>query len=76
MNTTNDCSLIFEMTFTVPDDVTAAQVYGAALCLPGALANELEQRHISIRIINTKYSLDARQSIRTEFPQPKPYLGD
>jgi hypothetical protein len=76
MTTSNDVTLVFEMTFTVPDDVTAAQVYGAALCLPGELANELKQRHISISNITTKYSLVANQTIRTQFPQPKPYLGD
>jgi hypothetical protein len=64
------------MTFTVPSDVTASQVYGAVLCLPGELANELEQRHISIGNIKTKYHLEARQAITAQFPNPQPYLGD
>jgi hypothetical protein len=64
------------MTFNVPADVTASQVYEAVLCIPGELANELQQRHIPIANVKTKYNLFATQNIRTEFPQPKPYLGD
>jgi hypothetical protein len=76
MTTTNDVSLVFEMTFTMPNDVTASQIYGAMLSLPSHLAVELDEQHISISNIKTKYSLAACQNIRPEFPQPKPYLGD
>jgi hypothetical protein len=76
MTTTNEVSLVFEMTFTMPNDVTASQVYGSVLSLPGHLADELEQQHISISNITTKYNLVATQNIRTQFPQPQPYLGD
>jgi hypothetical protein len=76
MTTTNNVSLIIEMTFTMPNDVTASQVYGSVLLLPEHLAVELSEQHISISNVKTKYSLVACQNIRTEFPQPKPYLGD
>ena len=76
MSTTNNVRLVFEMTFSVPNDVTASQIYGSVLLLPSHLADELQAQHISISNIKTTYNLAACQSIRTEFPQPKPYLGD
>ncbi len=76
MTTTNDVTLIFEMNFTVPSDVTASQLYGSVLSLPLHLADDLEKRHISIGNIKTKYHLEARQAITAQFPNPQPYLGD
>ena len=76
MITTNNVSLIIEMTFTMPNDVTASQVYGSVLSLPDHLADELGEQHISISNIKTKYQLEARQAITAQFPNPQPYLGD
>jgi hypothetical protein len=76
MSTTNDVSLVMEMTFTVPNDVTASQVYGSVLSLPQHLVDELKEQHISITNAKIKYHLEAHQAITAQFPNPQPYLGD